>query len=206
VRTVRFGRSIGASYRRRMVVDGMHTLSRTSAADDDPMNWLGTLFLFLHIGGAIVAFGPTIAFPFLAARAAKEPMHGNFVLRSTEFLMERVVEPGAVFVFLTGVGLIVTRGYNPLVQLWVGLAIVLFLTTLGYANLVQLPTLRKMVALTNRPPDEAAGGGPAAATVAAGNPGPPPEFLALAARAARGGQFMSLMLFAILALMVVKPF
>jgi hypothetical protein len=44
------------------------------------MDWLGTLFLYLHIAGGIVAFGPTIAFPFIAARAAQEPMHGNFVL------------------------------------------------------------------------------------------------------------------------------
>lgn len=161
------------------------------------MDWLGTLFLYLHIGGAIVAFGPTIAFPFLAARAAKEPQHGNFVLRATEGITEKVVEPVAAFMFLMGVGLIVTRGYNPLEQLWVGLAIVLFLITFAFANLVQLPTVRKMVAITSQPPPAAAEGTPA---------GPPPEFVALGAKAARGGQFMTLMLFVILALMVVKPF
>lgn len=166
------------------------------------MDWLPTLFLYLHIGGAIVAFGPTIAFPFLAARAAKEPQHGNFVLRATEGITEKVVEPMSAFMFLMGVGLIITRGYNPLETLWVGLAIVLFLITFAFANLVQLPTVRKMVAMTSQPPpvaEAAAGPGP--------NPGgPPPEFLALGAKAARGGQFMTLMLFVILALMVVKPF
>ncbi|MCV0403504.1 MAG: DUF2269 family protein [Chloroflexi bacterium] len=167
------------------------------------MDWLATLFLYLHIGGAIVAFGPTIAFPFLAARAAKEPQHGNFVLRATEGITEKVVEPMSAFMFLMGVGLIVTRGYNPLETLWVGLAIVLFLITFAFANLVQLPTVRKMVAMTSQPPPaaEAAAAGPGA------NPGgPPPEFLALGTKAARGGQFMTLMLFVILALMVVKPF
>jgi uncharacterized membrane protein len=156
------------------------------------MDWLGTLFLYLHIAGVIIAFGPTIAFPFLAARAAQEPMHGNFVLRATEFLTERVVEPVAAFVFLTGVGLIITRGYNPLTQLWLALAIVLFVITFTFANLVQVRTVRKMVALTNQPPP-------------AGAAGPPPEFVALSARAERGGQFMGVMLFTILALMVVKP-
>lgn len=167
------------------------------------MDWLPTLFLYLHIGGAIVAFGPTIAFPFLAARAAKEPQHGNFVLRATEGITEKVVEPMSAFMFLMGVGLIITRGYNPLETLWVGLAIVLFLITFAFANLVQLPTVRKMVAMTSQPPPvpDAAAAGPGA------NPGgPPPEFLALGAKAARGGQFMTLMLFVILALMVVKPF
>jgi Predicted integral membrane protein (DUF2269) len=181
------------------------------------MDWIGTLFLYLHIGGVIVAFGPTIALPFIAAKAAKEPMHGNFALRVSQFITEKVVEPGAVFVFLTGVGLILTRGYNPLVQLWVGAAIVLFVITFAFANLVQVPTIRKMIALTETPPavvtdapqqgeqpakaglgtQGAAGTGPA---------GPPQEFLALSAKAARGGQFMTVMLFVILALMVVKPF
>ena len=55
--------------------------------------------LFLHIGGAIIAFGPTFAFPILGAMAAAEPLHANFVLRA-QFITKRVVEPGAVFVFL----------------------------------------------------------------------------------------------------------
>ena len=170
------------------------------------MDWLGTLFLYLHVAGVIVAFGPTIAFPFLAARAAQEPIHGNFVLRATEFLTERVVEPIAAFVFLTGVGLIVTRGYNPLTQLWLALAIILFLVTFAFGNLVQLRTVRKMVALTNRPPGESAGAPPETPGSAGASPGgPPPEFVTLSVRAARGGQFMGVMLFAILALMVVKP-
>lgn len=171
------------------------------------MNWLSTLFLYLHIAGVIVAFGPTIAFPFLAARAAQEPMHGNFVLRATEFLIERVVEPVAAFVFLTGVGLIITRGYNPVTQLWLALAIVLFVITFTFANLVQLRTVRKMVVLTSRPPGEPPGAAPETpGSEGAGHAGPPPEFVALSMRAARGGQFMGVMLFTILALMVVKPF
>lgn len=180
------------------------------------MEWLGTLFLYLHISGVIIAFGPTIAFPFIAAHAAKEPMHGNFALRVSEWISSRVVEPAAVFVFLMGVGLIITRGYNPLVDLWVGLAIVLFLITFAYANLVQSPTVKKMIALTSQPStidvdaaqpgEQPAMAGPGTPAAGAGPASPPPEFLALSAKAARGGQFMTVMLFAILALMVVKPF
>jgi len=158
------------------------------------MPWLGTLFLYLHIGGAIVAFGPTIAFPIIGARAAKEPVHGNFALRVTEFLTERVVEPGAIFVFLMGVGLIITRGYNLVEDLWVTVAIVLFIITLSFSYFVQLRTVREMIAMTNQPPPPDA------------PPGPPPGFPQLSTRAARGGAFMTLLLFTILALMVVKPF
>jgi hypothetical protein len=180
------------------------------------MEWLGTLFLYLHIAGVIIAFGPTIAFPLFAAKAAKEPIHGNFVLRASEFISSRVVEPGAAFVFVMGVALIITKGYNPLEQRWVGLAIILFLVTFVYANLVQARTVKRMIALTLQPPpvvpnapvpsDQPAMAGPGTPAVpGAGPAGPPPEFLALAAKAERGGKFMVVMLFVILALMVVKP-
>ena len=139
------------------------------------------------------------------------------MLRTTAFIQSRLVEPGAVFVFLMGVGLIVTRGYNPLTEIWLLIAIVLFLITFFYAMLVQLPTVRKMIALTSGPPpvvndaerasDAPALGGPGTpATPGAGPAGPPPEFLALAAKAGRGGQLMTAMIFIILALMIFKPF
>jgi uncharacterized membrane protein len=163
------------------------------------MEWLGTLFLYLHIGGSIVAFGPTIAFPIIGARAAKEPMHGNFALRVSHVLTERVVEPGAAFVFLMGVGLIVTRGYNPLTEPWLLIAIVLFLVIFVYSLLVQLPRVKRMIALTSEPPPAPGEGSPAAG-------GPPPEFAELASKSARAGMLSTLGLFTILALMVFKPF
>jgi hypothetical protein len=162
------------------------------------METLGTIFLYLHIGGAIVAFGPTIALPFIAAKAANEPMHGNFALRVSDVIVSRVVEPGAGFVFLAGLGLIWTRGWNPFTTLWLGLAIILFLITLGFSLFVQTPVLKQMIALTSGPPPAPAEGQAPA--------GPPPEFVALSKRAALGGQFMLLMLFSILFLMVFKPF
>lgn len=180
------------------------------------MEWLGTVFLYLHISGVILAFGPTIAFPFFAARAAKEPMHGNFVLRVSEFVTQRLVEPGAVFVFLMGVGAIVTRGYNPLAELWLAVSIVLFLIVFAYANLVQARVVRQMIELTSRPAivtgDHAAitdaptlAGPGAAAAEGAGMTGPPPEFVQLSKKAAAGGQFMMLAIFVLVALMVFKP-
>jgi hypothetical protein len=170
------------------------------------MEWLGTLFLYLHISGVLIAFGPTIAFPFLAARAAKEPMHGNFTLRATEWLTEEVVEPGAIFVFLMGVGLILTKGYSLVDDLWVTTAIVLFLIAFGIANLVQLPTVRRMVALTSQPAQPAMAGPGTPAAAGAGPAGPPPEFVALAEKAQRFGMITTVLLFTIIALMVVKPF
>ena len=157
----------------------------------------GTIFLFLHIGGAIVAFGPTFAFPLIGAKAAQEPMHGNFALRVSEFIGSRVVERGAVFVFLMGVGLIWTRGWNPFTTFWLALAIILFLITFSYALFIQAPTVRRMIALTSQPPPAEPDGLPPA--------GPPPEFVALSKRAAVGGLVSTVILFAIIFLMVFKP-
>jgi hypothetical protein len=165
------------------------------------MEMLGTIFLYLHIAGVIIAFGPTIAFPLIGARAAKEPMHGNFALRLSEFIATRVVEPGAVFVFLMGAGVIWARGWNPFTTLWLAIAIILFIITIAYNVTVQPRTVRRMIEMTSAPPPTPAEGAPAGASPA----GPPPEFVTLSQRAARGGMFSLLMLFTILFLMVFKP-
>jgi hypothetical protein len=166
------------------------------------MELLASIFLFLHIGGAIVAFGPTVAFPIIGAMAAQEPMHGNFALRLNERIASRVVEPGAGFVFLMGIGLIWTRGWNPFTTLWLAIAIILFLIALGYSVFIQVPMVKRMVELTSAPPPAP----PEGAGPPAGPPGPPPEFVALTKRVAMGGQFTGLLLLAILFLMVFKPF
>ena len=157
----------------------------------------GSIFLFLHIGGAIAAFGPTIAFPLIGTRAAAEPQHGNFALRITSFMTTRVVEPGAVFVFLMGLGLILTRGWNPFTTLWLGLAIILFLITLAYSVFIQRPTINRMVEMTATPPPPPVEGYPPS--------GPPPEFVQASKHVARGGMLMTLLLVTILFLMVFKP-
>ncbi len=157
----------------------------------------GSIFLFLHIGGAIVAFGPTIAFPLIGMSAAAEPQHGNFALRLNQLISTRLVLPGAVFVFLMGLGLILTRDWNPFTTLWLGLAIILFLISLGYSVFVQAPTIRRMIEMSSAPPPPPVEGYPPS--------GPPPEFVAASKHVARGGIFMGVLLFLILALMVFKP-
>ena len=53
------------------------------------MTGLALLFLLLHIGGAIVAFGPTFAFPLIGSMGAAEPQHANFALRINERISSR---------------------------------------------------------------------------------------------------------------------
>ena len=153
--------------------------------------WIA-IFLFLHVIGAIIAFGPTFSFPIIGAMSGKEPQHANFAARTMDAIADQRVEPLAIFQGITGLVLIWLTGFNPFNQLWLGLGIVLYLIALGYALFVQRPTSKKLVELTSTPP-------PPGAT------GPSPELMATVRKGQRGGMFLGLMILAIVILMVTKP-
>jgi uncharacterized membrane protein len=153
--------------------------------------WIA-IFLFLHVMGAIIAFGPTFSFPIIGALGGKEPQHANFAARAIDKISDQRVEPLAIFQGITGLVLIWLTGFNPFNQLWLGLGIVLYLIALGFALFVQRPTGKKLVELTSAPP-------PPGAT------GPSPELLATVRKSQRGGMFLGLMILVIVILMVTKP-
>ena len=79
-------------------------------------------FLFLHVIGAILAFGPTFAYSIMGAMAGKEPQHANFSARQVEAIGNRLVYPLAIFQGITGVLLLICafeinpqnrRGWSP---------------------------------------------------------------------------------------------
>ena len=70
------------------------------------MDWVLAILLFQHVGGAIIAFGPTFTFPLIGAMGGREPQHVNFALRLAEAIEMRFVLPLAVFQGVTGVLLI----------------------------------------------------------------------------------------------------
>ena|SRR5436190_18538062 len=153
--------------------------------------WIA-IFLFLHVMGAIVAFGPTYSFPIIGRMAGQEPQHANFAARLNEKLTEQRVVPLAIFQGITGLVLIWLTGINPFSTLWLGLGIVLYVIALGYALSVQGPTGRKIVELSSAPP-------PPGAT------GPSPELMAAVKKAQRGGAFLAILIVLIVILMVTKP-
>ena len=157
---------------------------------------LFTLLLFVHVLGAIVAFGPTFSFPIIGAFGGKEPMHANFATRLSERISKVQVTPLAIFQGITGVALIVVGNVDLFAKYWLLVAIVLYLIALGYAIFVQAPTVRKVIEMTS--------GGPPAGGPPAG--GPPPALLALIKRVQRGGMLLAALIIAIVFLMVVKPF
>ena len=165
------------------------------------------LFLFLHVMGAIIAFGPTFVFSFIAGLSRQQPQHALFGLQLSELIQMRLVLPLAVVQGITGVILVVTVPVDILATHWLALGIVLYLILLGFAFLVQRPTLSRMVVLAQAMPAPAAGGGPPAGQAPAGGPppGPPPEMAALGRRTMYGGIFMVIVLVVIVFLMAAKP-
>ena len=119
--------------------------------------WLA-IFLFLHVMGAIIAFGPTFAFPIIGAMGGKEPQHANFATRVTETIVEQRVLPLAIFQGITGVALIVVTGINLLATRWLLLGIVLYLIVLGYNIFIGGPNVKKIIELTSTPPPPGATG------------------------------------------------
>ena len=157
------------------------------------MTILIAIFLFLHVMGAIIAFGPAYsAFPIIGSMAGKEPQHANFAARINEAITKTRVIPLAIFQGVTGLVLIYLTGLNPFSQLWLGLGIVLYVIALTYALAVQAPTGRRIVELTSAPP-------PPGAT------GPSPELMAAVKRAQQGGMILGILILAIVILMVTKP-
>ena len=154
------------------------------------------LFLFLHVMGAIITFGPTFIFPIIASQAQKSPPNGPFAAALSEVIERRVVIPGAVVQGITGVLLILILGVNPLTDApwrWLLPAIVLYVIAILFAIFVQARNAEKMVELTaNMPP-----GPPPAETLA--------EIQATGKALQRGGMLLSLLVVLIVILMVTKP-
>ncbi len=164
-------------------------------------------FLFAHVLGAIIAFGPTFSFPIIGRLGAMERQHSTFATRLSKRLSEVQVVPFAILQGITGVALIVVGNIDVMARAWLTVAIVLYLIALGYALFVQTPTVKKIIAMTSGGPPAggppAGAGGPPAGGPPAG--GPPPELMRLIRRVQLGGMFLMALIVSIVFLMVVKP-
>jgi hypothetical protein len=172
-------------------------------------SFLISLFLFFHVMGAIITFGPTFIFPIIASRAQKEPRHAHFASEVSHFIASRVVLPGAIIQGITGLTLFFLIGVDITSPpwRWLGIGIVLYLIAITISVAYQAPAAQRMVELT------AAAGGPPGGVAGAGGPpaggpppgGPPPELVATGKRLQRGGQTLGLLIVLIVILMVTKP-
>jgi uncharacterized membrane protein len=165
-----------------------------AAGKETPVT-LFTILLFLHVLGAIVAFGPGFAAMVIGPMVAKEPQHANFYARTQGAANQRLVTPVALSLAVTGVLMIVERGGLSNItggQRWLEVAILLYVIAMVVAMAVQAPAGRRLVQLTSTPP--APGGGP------------DPAIPATARRVRNGGILLTVLVVLITFLMVVKPF
>jgi len=158
------------------------------------MAWLFPWLLFLHVLGAIVAFGPTFSFSLIGAMGGAEPQHANFATRVTQALTDKRILPVGITLPITGLAMIAVVGINPFERThwWLALGILLYVIVYSYGFFVQRKVVERVVELTSAPPPPGASG-------------PPPELMALVKRIQRGGIAMGIIIVTIVLLMVVKP-
>jgi uncharacterized membrane protein len=155
---------------------------------------LFTILLFLHVLGAIIAFGPGFASMVVGPMVAREPQHANFYARSQLLTSKAIITPVSISLAVTGVLMILDRGWSTITggRHWLELAILLYVIALVISIVVMAPAGRRLVALTSQPP--------------APGDGPPAELMATAGRVRMTGMILSLLVVVITFLMVTKPF
>jgi uncharacterized membrane protein len=163
------------------------------------MDWVLAILLFLHIFGAIVAFGPTYSFILLGPMVGREPQHANFAIRFQHLVSTRMIAPLAILQGVTGLLIVWKTGINILTTTWLLVAIVLYIIALAIAFGVLIPTAAKLVEATSTPPPPPAPGSPPPS-------GPPPHIAALVRRARMAGMTNAILIVIIVFLMVTKPF
>jgi len=160
------------------------------------MDWIFGILLFLHVFGAIVAFGPTYAFPLIAGMAANERPHMNFALRAQRRISHTLVTPLPLLQLVTGLLLVWKLGFDYLTHVWLLTSIVLYFIALAISFVILYPALRVLIPATSAPPPAPPEGAPAPG-------GPPPEVAAAARRARIGGMVNSVLVGVIVLLMVL---
>lgn len=158
------------------------------------------IVLFLHVIGAILAFGPTYAYSIIGAMGGAEPMHANFATRVSEKIGTTLVYPLAILQGVTGVALIIIGGIKLFEQPWLMIAIVLYVGALAYGFTIQRNNVHRLIELTTPP----AGGPPPGGPPPGAPAGPPPGVAEVVRRIQLGGMGLGITIAVIVFLMVTK--
>lgn len=140
---------------------------------------------YVHILSAIVAVGANVTYGVWSVRARREPEHRRFAIEGIRFLDRGIANPAYGVLFLTGVLMIVVG--HLAIQLWIDVAVVLFvaIAVIGFAYFT--PLVRRQLKLLDAGETSSA------------------EFERLARRNAIIGPILGLLVLVILAMMVFQP-
>ena len=139
----------------------------------------------------MAGIGPTFVFGRISKQGAGTE-HSLFATRVVRLLTSTTAIPLSALVLLTGIGLMVVRGYALFDRMWLLVSIVLFLGSFTYSVTVQNPTLARVIEATR---DSEQPTGEKAA-----------EIMRLRTRIRRGGIYLRSTATVILVLMIFKPF
>ena len=103
------------------------------------------LWMFLHILGAIAAFGFGFYAPIFGMATAKEPQHGNWYMRAAKRLSNIIIMPFAILMFITGTCWCETGGIEWSAR-WLSVSMLLYFIALGIVFLLQRPALNRVIA------------------------------------------------------------
>lgn len=143
------------------------------------------VLLFIHIASAITAVGANLTYGVWFARAGTQRAELSFALKGIKFIDDRIANPAYGVLFLTG--LIMTFISWRITDLWIVIAIVLFLVLGALGFFVASPQFRDQIRLVD-----------------AGDTSSP-EYVRNARRGRMLGPALGLIVLVILAMMVFKP-
>ena len=150
-----------------------------------------TFFLVLHVLGAVVALGFSLAYGLWIARGdAAGAAERVFALRTVSWIDRRMTTPAYVLQLLTGLVLVGLLDWSVLRQSWLEISIGLYVVLTALAITTYAPAHRRQTALAA----ELAEGGEVHG-----------EYALAAASARRWGVLVTILTLTILLLMVWKP-
>ncbi|HET6380438.1 MAG TPA: DUF2269 family protein [candidate division Zixibacteria bacterium] len=144
--------------------------------------WMKTLHVLL----AILAMGSNATYGIWQARAARNPEHMGWTLRTVKFIDDRVANPSYIGLAIFGVLMVLTGPWE-FEMFWIAVAIGLYLLLMVLGLAVYTPLLSRQIRVFETD-------GPHS-----------PEFAQLTRRSRMLGGLLGLIVIAIVVLMVVKP-
>lgn len=152
---------------------------------------LRTVFLVLHVLGAVVALGFSLSYGLWMARGdATGPRERVFALRTVSWIDRRLTTPAYMLQLVTGLILVWITGWELLREAWLATSVGLYVLLTVLAITTYAPAHRRQTALAEQLAD-----GAAVQT----------EYEAASSRALRLGMLVTALTVTILVLMVWKP-
>ncbi len=151
------------------------------------------LLLFLHIGAAVIAFGSTVAYPFLQVVAEKQGVPGaRFFMAFGKRISRFLQYPGFAILLVAGIGLIFDNetGYKDDLPGWLLISAGLFLAIIAFEMFLMAPILKRANAVLDTADDKAP---------------LPPEYVQLGKLMGLIGTGQSVLAVVVLFLMIWKP-